>query len=130
MHDEAFADCVADHLAALRGVAAVSLGGWRAQGTHRPASDWDFAIYYRASFGPQALRDLGWPGEVFEVGGWGGGVFNGGAWLHVDERKTDVHYLVVAELAMSRVLRGSLPKPGYPAALRERDLGCGGAGLS
>jgi hypothetical protein len=29
-------------------------------------------------------------------------------------------YLVVAELAMSRVLRGSLPRPGYPDALRAR----------
>ncbi|MFF4160203.1 nucleotidyltransferase domain-containing protein [Streptomyces sp. NPDC001678] len=28
-------------------------------------------------------------------------------------------YLVVAELALNRVLRGSLPRPGYPAALRE-----------
>lgn len=153
IEDYAFADYVADRLAALPGVIAVSLGGSRAQGTHRPDSDWDFAIYYRARFDPQALRDVGWPGEVFDVGGWGGGVFNGGAWLRVDERRTDVHYrdldsveheiaesgegrfrveplmfhlvgipsyLVVAELAVSRVLRGSLPKPGYPAALRAR----------
>ncbi|MYY10502.1 nucleotidyltransferase domain-containing protein [Streptomyces sp. SID4919] len=28
-------------------------------------------------------------------------------------------YLVVAELAVNQVLRGSLPRPGYPAALRE-----------
>jgi hypothetical protein len=153
VHDEAFAGYVAGLLAALPGVVAVSLGGSRAQGTHRPDSDWDFAIYYRAHFDPQALRDVGWPGEVFEVGGWGGGVFNGGAWLRVDDRQTDVHYrdldsvefeiaessegrfhieplmfhlvgipsyLLVAELAMSRVLRGNLPKPGYPAALREQ----------
>ena len=151
MDDDAFPGYVADRLAALPSVEAVNLGGSRARGTHRPDSDWDFAIYYRASFDPQALRQVGWPGEVFEVGGWGGGVFNGGAWLRVDDRKTDVHYrdldsveleiaessegrfrieplmfhlvgiptyLVVAELAMSRVLRGSLPKPGYPAALR------------
>lgn len=88
MDDEGLTDYVADHLAALLGVIAVSLGGSRAQGTHRPDSDRDFAIYYRASFDPQALRDVGWPGEVFEVGGWGGSVFNGGAWLRVDERKT------------------------------------------
>ena len=153
MDDEAFTDHVAGRLAALPGVVAVSLGGSRAHGTHRPDSDWDFSIYYRARFDPQALRAVGWPGEVFEVGGWGGGVFNGGAWLRVDDRQTDVHYrdldsveleiaessegrfhieplmfhlvgipsyLLVAELAMSRVLRGNLPKPGYPAALRER----------
>ena len=89
------------------------------------------------------LRDLGWPGEVSEIGEWGG-VFNGGAWLRVDGRPVDVHYrdlddvefrvsearagrfewqpllfhlagiptyLVVAELALNRTLRGELPKP-------------------
>lgn len=71
---------------------AVNLGGSRARGTHRPDSDWDFGIYYRGHFDPQALRDLGLPGEVAEVGGWGGGVFNGGAWLEVDHRRVDVHY--------------------------------------
>jgi hypothetical protein len=151
--DEAFVDYVADELYALPAVAAVSLGGSRAQGTHRPDSDWDFAVYYRGAFDPQGLRDIGWPGEVFKVGGWGGGVFNGGAWLRVDGRRTDVHYrdldsvdyqiaesregrfgiepllfhlvgiptyLVVAELAVSGVLRGSLPKPDYPPELRRR----------
>jgi len=32
-------------------------------------------------------------------------------------------YLVVAELAVKRVLRGELPTPGYPVALRERASG-------
>jgi len=41
---------------------------------------------------PQDLRDVGWPGEVSEVGGWSGGVFNGGAWLEIDGRRADVHY--------------------------------------
>ena len=136
---------------ALPGVAAVTLGGSRAQGTNRPDSDWDLAIYYRGEFHPQALRDVGWEGEVSEIGGWGGGVFNGGAWLRIDGRRVDVHYrdldvverelakaaegrfhceplmfhlagipsyLVVAELAINRVLRGSLPRPEYPIALR------------
>lgn len=104
----------------MPGVEAVSLGGSRAQGTNRPESDWDLALYYRGSFDPQALRDIGWPGEVCEVGGWGGGVFNGGASLRIDRRRVDVHYrdLVVGELAVNRVLRGRLPKPDYPAALR------------
>jgi len=129
------------------------LGGSRAQGTYRPDSDWDFAIYYRGHFNPQALRDIGWPGGVFEVGGWSKGVFNGGAWLEIDGRRTDVHYrdldvidreiaasregqfdieplafhlaglpsyLVLAELAVKQVLRGELPTPDYPMALRER----------
>jgi Polymerase beta, Nucleotidyltransferase len=151
--ESAFLDHVCDHLQSLSAVEAVSLGGSRAQGTHRPDSDWDFAVYYRDHFEPQALRDIGWPGEVFEVGGWSSGVFNGGAWLEVDGRRVDVHYrdlevidreiaaahegrfqieplmfhlagtptyLVLAELATHRVLRGRLPKPTYPEALRRR----------
>jgi hypothetical protein len=153
VNDDDFLAHVADRLGELPGVRAVTLGGSRAEGTYRADSDWDFSVYYRGLFDPQALRDLGWPGEVSEVGGWGGGVFNGGAWLEVDGRKTDVHYrdldtidqeieasragrfhieplmfhlagipsyLVLAELAVKRVLRGELPTPEYPAALRKR----------
>jgi predicted nucleotidyltransferase len=153
MTDRVFLGHVADRLAALPGVRAVALGGSRAQGTQRPDSDWDFAIYYRGGFQPDDLRGVGWEGEVSEIGGWGGGVFNGGAWLTVDGRRVDVHYrdldvvegelteaergrvrweplmfhlagiptyLVVAELAVNQVLRGSAPRPdGYPAALRK-----------
>ena len=54
-------------------MAAVTLGGSRAEGTHRPDSDWDFSIYYRGHFDPQSLRDVGWPGQVFDVGGWSKG---------------------------------------------------------
>jgi hypothetical protein len=151
--DDSFPLYVAGRLAELPGVEAATLGGSRAEGTHRPDSDWDFSIYYRGRFDPQALRDIGWPGEVFEVGGWSKGVFNGGAWLEIDGRKSDVHYrdldvvdreiaasrdgrfdieplsfhlagvpsyLVLAELAVRRVLHGRLPAPEYPAALRER----------
>lgn len=151
MDDVAFAQHVADRLAGLPAVEAVGLGGSRAQGTHRADSDWDFAVYYRGDFDPAHLRDLGWPGEVSEIGEWGG-VFNGGAWLRVDGRPVDVHYrdlddvefrvsearagrfewqpllfhlagiptyLVVAELALNRTLRGELPKPEFPDALRE-----------
>ncbi|WP_328633790.1 nucleotidyltransferase domain-containing protein [Streptomyces sp. NBC_00356] len=154
--DDVFLDRLADRLDALPGVHAVTLGGSRAQGTHTAASDWDTAVYYRGSeglFEPRHLRDVGWEGEVSEIGGWGGGVFNGGAWLSVDGRRVDVHYrdldvvehelaeaeagrfhweplmfhlagipsyLVVAELAVNRVLRGGTPRPdGYPAALRK-----------
>jgi predicted nucleotidyltransferase len=153
MDDEAFLNYVAGRLATLPGVAAVTLGGSRAEGTQRPDSDWDFSLYYRGRFDPQALRDIGWPGEVSEIGGWSPGVFNGGAWLEIDGRKADVHYrdldvidreiagsregrftieplafhlagypsyLVLAELAVKRVLYGSLPTPDYPVALRRR----------
>ncbi len=151
--DAQFPDYVAGRLAGLPAVQAVTLGGSRGEGTDGPGSDWDFGVYYRGAFDPDQLRALGWPGEVFEIGGWGGGVFNGGAWLRVDGRRVDVHYrdlsdvehhlaearagrfrvenllfhlagvptyILVAELASNRVLAGSLPRPGYPAALRAR----------
>lgn len=109
MEDDAFPGYVSGRLTDLAGVTAVSLGGSRAQGTHRPDSDWDFAIYYRGHFDPQDLRDVGWPGEVSEVGGWGGGVFNGGAWLEIDGRRADVHYrdldTIDRELAEARAGR-------------------------
>ncbi|MET7485636.1 nucleotidyltransferase domain-containing protein [Streptomyces sp. NPDC005538] len=101
--DPAFLDTTADRLAALPAVTAVALGGSRAQGTQRPDSDWDLAVYYRGPFDPADLRAIGWEGEASEVGGWGGGVFNGGAWLTVDGRRVDVHYrdldVVEGELA-------------------------------
>ncbi|WP_107657780.1 nucleotidyltransferase domain-containing protein [Nocardia suismassiliense] len=83
---------VTGRLATLPGVHAVTLGGSRAQGTHTEDSDWDLAVYYRGTFDPAALREIGWAGEVSEIGGWGGGVFNGGAWFTIDGRKVDVHY--------------------------------------
>ena len=152
MDDDAFLAYVGERLGELPAVEAVTLGGSRAEGTHRPDSDWDFSVYYRGHFDPQALRDTGWPGEVFEVGGWSKGVFNGGAWLEIDGRRVDVHYrdlaviehelsearegrfhieplmfhlagipsyLIVAELAINRVLRGDMPRPDFPPLLRE-----------
>jgi hypothetical protein len=95
MDDDAFLEYVGARLAGLPGVRAVTLGGSRAEGTNRPDSDWDFSIYYRGHFDPQHLRDLGWPGDVREIGGWSsvpGAVFNGGAWLEIEGRRSDVHY--------------------------------------
>ncbi|MFC8429807.1 nucleotidyltransferase domain-containing protein [Streptomyces sp. NPDC057253] len=104
--DADFLAATADRLAALPSVRAVALGGSRAQGTARPDSDWDLAIYYRGDFDPADLRAIGWDGEVSEVGGWGGGVFNGGAWLTIEGRRVDVHYrdldVVDRELAQAR----------------------------
>jgi hypothetical protein len=65
--DDAFLAYVGERLGELPAVRGVTLGGSRAEGTHRPDSDWDFSVYYRGHFDPQALRDIGWPGEVFEV---------------------------------------------------------------
>ncbi|MFJ6660068.1 nucleotidyltransferase domain-containing protein [Streptomyces sp. NPDC091377] len=152
LSDETFLETTADRLAALPTVQAVTLGGSRTQGTHRPDSDWDMAVYYRGPFTPADLRAIGWRGEVSEIGDWGGGVFNGGAWLTIDDRRVDVHYrdldvvehvlaeaeegryevepllfhlagiptyLLAAELAINRVLRGTLPRPAaFPRRLR------------
>jgi Nucleotidyltransferase domain len=97
--DARFQTEAGQRLAALPGVQAVTLGGSRAAGTAGPDSDWDFAIYYRGDgFQPDSLRELGWPGEIFPIGGWGGGVFNGGAWLTAGSRKVDVHYRDLADV--------------------------------
>jgi hypothetical protein len=72
--DEAFGRWVAERAVAVPGVVAVALGGSRAQGLHRPDSDWDFGLYYRGRLDPDDVRALGWPGTVFAPGEWGGGV--------------------------------------------------------
>jgi predicted nucleotidyltransferase len=141
----------AQRAAQIAGVEAVTLGGSRAQGTHGPESDYDFAIYYRGRLDPDDVRNVGWSGRVFAPGEWGGGVMNGGAFLVVEGRKVDLHYrdldevlhwcdearegrfevqrlplylagiptyVVVGELAIAQVLVGTLPRPGFPPALR------------
>ena len=42
------------------------------------ASSWLASLPGGTGFDPDRLRALGWPGEIFPIGG---GVFNGGAWL-------------------------------------------------
>ncbi|HEX6674260.1 MAG TPA: nucleotidyltransferase domain-containing protein [Actinomycetes bacterium] len=90
--DGQFAELIAERTAAIPGVLAVTLGGSRAQGGHRPDSDWDFGLYYRRRLDPDDVRALGWPGTVFAPGEWGGGVMNGGAWLTIDGRRVDLIY--------------------------------------
>ncbi|MDW5596417.1 nucleotidyltransferase domain-containing protein [Conexibacter stalactiti] len=83
---------LASALADLPGVEAVVLGGSRATGEHRPDSDWDLGLYYRASHGsfdPAALRELGHDGYVSALGEWGP-IVHGGAWLTVDGMPVDV----------------------------------------
>ena len=108
MDDSAFLGSVVDTLASLPGVHAVALGGSRAEGTHTDSSDWDLGLYYRGPFDPEDLREVGWPGEVSDIGGWGGGVFNGGAWLTIEGRRVDVHYrdLGSIEHEMSEAVHG------------------------
>ncbi|MCU1585513.1 MAG: polymerase subunit beta [Microbacteriaceae bacterium] len=91
MDDSAFVRYVADSLAGLPGVDGVALGGSRAQGTNRPDSDWDFAVYYRDGFDPESVRALGWSGNLTGLGGWGP-IFNGGGAVCLEGRRIDIHY--------------------------------------
>jgi len=107
LDDDAFLDHVGSALHGLAGVAGVSLGGSRAQGTSRPDSDWDLAVYYRDGFSPESIEALGWPGHLTPVGGWGR-IFNGGGALTVDGRRIDIHYrdLRLVEAVHDDALRG------------------------
>src|SRR5262249_25437984 len=69
---------LAERLAAIPGVVAVTLGGSRATGTAVEGSDWDFGLYYRGGLNPADITALGWPGRVFAPGEWGS-IVNGGA---------------------------------------------------
>ncbi|HEX3310728.1 MAG TPA: nucleotidyltransferase domain-containing protein, partial [Streptosporangiaceae bacterium] len=82
---------LAERLAAIPGVVAVTLGGSRATGTAAEGSDWDFGLYYRDGLDPADITALGWPGQVFAPGEWGT-IVNGGAWLTVDGAKVDLIY--------------------------------------
>jgi hypothetical protein len=82
---------IAERLATIPGVEAVTLGGSRATGTATDDSDWDFGLYYRDTIDPADVRALGWPGTVFAPGDWGH-IVNGGAWLQVDGTAVDLVY--------------------------------------
>jgi len=82
---------IADRLAAIPGVVAVTLGGSRATNSASEDSDWDFGLYYRGRLDPADVTALGWPGQVFAPGEWGR-IVNGGAWLTVDGIKVDLIY--------------------------------------
>lgn len=100
--DASFLDTTADRLAALPTVRAVALGGSRAEGTHRPDSDWDLAVYYRGPFDPAEAEEGRFRVEPLL--------------FHLAGIPT---YLIVAELAINQVLRGTPPTPArYPEKLR------------
>jgi hypothetical protein len=82
---------IAERLAAIPGVVAVTLGGSRATGTATEDSDWDFGLYYRGGIDPADVVALGWQGQVFAPGDWGS-LVNGGAWLTIDGSRVDLVY--------------------------------------
>jgi predicted nucleotidyltransferase len=111
---------VATELGRLAGVVAVVLGGSRATRTHRPDSDWDIGVYYRASqrpLDPNKVRGLGYDGYVSELGEWGP-IMHGGAWLTIDGTAVDVLFrdLDIVEPWVRQAQRGRfevLTQNGY-----------------
>jgi len=89
---------LAEQLARIPGVEAVTLGGSRATGAAGEDSDWDFGLYYRGTIRPDDVRALGWPGQVFAPGEWGR-LVNGGAWLTVEGARVDLVYRQIDEVA-------------------------------
>ena len=87
---------VADELGSIVGVVAVSLGGSRARGEHRPDSDFDLGIYYRRALDVSGLAALarrlaGPEAQVGRPGDWGPWV-DGGAWLSINDARVDWIY--------------------------------------
>ena len=82
---------LAERLAVIPGVVAVTLGGSRARSEALPDSDWDFGLYYRGTIDVEAVRALGYEGVVVEPGAWGR-LVNGGAWLEIDGQRVDLLY--------------------------------------
>jgi predicted nucleotidyltransferase len=118
---------VTEGLAAVPGVAAVSLGGSRARGTATPSSDVDIGLYYERRFEPDVacLRELAnkladdpAAAVVTEIGGWGPWIV-GGAWLTIGGRKVDLLYrcLESVEDVIHACLCGRVTmdyQPGHP----------------
>jgi hypothetical protein len=135
-----------DVLAAIPGAVAVVLGGSHALGAGDAGSDWDLGLYYRGAIELAALSALGtvhppgsW-GRVMNGGAW---LRCGGERVDVILRDLDAveywtrraeqgefevdtllgylagvpTYLLTAELASCRVLRGDLPAAPYPPKL-------------
>src|SRR5690242_3065748 len=112
---------LAERLAAVPGVVAVTLGGSRAVGTAVEGSDWDFGLYYRGGLDPADISALGWPGRVFAPGEWGS-IVNGGAWLRVGGAKVDLIYRDLDEVLRWTAAAGEGPfeirrEVGYVAGI-------------
>ena len=63
-HRRGHQEYLAERLAAVPGVVAVTLGGSRAVGAAVAGSDWDFGLYYRGGLDPADISALGWPGDA------------------------------------------------------------------
>lgn len=94
-------------LAEVPGITAISLGGSRARGTATEASDYDIGLYFsaaepidtdRLSHVAQTLADTPAITEVTPIGSWGPWIV-GGAWLVIGERKVDLLYRNLDDVA-------------------------------
>ena len=138
-----------DELMAMTGVAAVALGGSRALGASDDDSDWDLGLYYQGEIDLSRLaaRGLVYPpgswGRLMNGGAW---LSCDGCKVDVLLRDLDAvahwsrraeqgefevdallgfvagvpTYLLTAELASCRALRGELPPAPFPPRLTEK----------
>ncbi|MHC2464289.1 nucleotidyltransferase domain-containing protein [Bradyrhizobium embrapense] len=114
-------------LADVPGVAAIVLGGSRARGTARHASDIDLGLYYRNSTALDidrlraavtALVDDPTTAHVTPVGDWGPWIV-GGAWLRIGGQKVDLLYRSIDEVSavIDACRNGEISmhyQPGHP----------------
>lgn len=116
-------------LAPVPGVAAIVLGGSRAQGSHHDGSDYDIGLYYRPenpidtaalAEAVAGLDDRGSGEAVTRIGEWGPWI-NGGAWLKIEGQPADLLYrdLGKVEHCLSEALEGRFEtayQSGHPHA--------------
>ena len=118
---------VAPVLAALPHAVAIVLGGSRARGAARSASDYDLGLYFSESAGldvgclltaVKGLVDDPSDAALTEVGGWGPWIVGGG-WLRIAGQKVDLLYRPIE--SVERVIRdcrdGHITmeyQPGHP----------------
>jgi Nucleotidyltransferase domain len=114
-------------LAEVPGVAAIALGGSRARGTATETSDYDIGLYYPAERpldtnrllqAARTLVDKPEAAEVTPIGGWGPWIVGGG-WLTVSERKVDLLYRNIDDVAgvIEKCRAGEIDmhyQPGHP----------------
>ncbi len=114
-------------LAEVPGVAAIALGGSRARGTATETSDYDIGLYYSAECpldtnrllqAARTLVDKPEAAEVTPIGGWGPWIVGGG-WLTVSERKVDLLYRNIDDVAgvIEKCRAGEIDmhyQPGHP----------------
>lgn len=114
---------LATELCAVRGVAAVALGGSRARGTHRPDSDVDLGLYIEQDADLEGVARVagawtGGPVALAGRGGWGPWV-EGGAWLVVDGVAVDLILRDIDRVReqCTRAVQGEFAfhaQPGHP----------------